>query len=134
MRGTGRSGTMQRMLGMRDLSSLDLQALPPEAVALIARLQQYVEQQAEQLAARDQALIERDGELARRQDLLQRKDRELAYREARIEKITFELARLKRWKFGAKSEAMNAEQRRLFEETLVEDEANLRAQLERLRQ
>ena len=57
----------------------------------------------------------------------------IALREAKIDKITFELARLKRWKFGAKSEAMNAEQRRLFEETLAEDEAGLREQLERLR-
>lgn len=54
-------------------------------------------------------------------------------REAKIEKINFELARLKRWTYGAKSEAMNADQRRLFEETLVEDEAALREQLYRLR-
>jgi hypothetical protein len=46
------------------------------------------------------------------QELLQRKERDLALREAKIEKITFELARLKRWKYAAKSEAMNAEQRR----------------------
>ena len=64
---------------------------------------------------------------------LQRKDRDIAWRDAKIEKITFELARLKRWKFGAKSEAMNADQRRLFEETIAEDEASLRAQLEQLR-
>ncbi len=43
--------------------------------------------------------------------LLERKDRDIAWRDAKIEKITFELTRLKRWKFGAKSEAMTAEQR-----------------------
>ncbi|MBC7940880.1 MAG: IS66 family transposase [Chitinophagaceae bacterium] len=114
------------MLGMRDLPPQNLQGLPPAAAELIAQLQQRVRHQEQQLA-------ERDHELAKRQELLQRKDRELALREAKIEKITFELARLKRWKFGAKSEAMNAEQRRLFEETLAEDEASLREQLERLR-
>ena len=36
---------------------------------------------------------------------------------------------LKAWKFGAKTEALDAEQRRLFEETLAEDEASPRAQL-----
>jgi len=129
------------MLGMRDLPPLDLQGLPPQAAALIAQLQQHVTLQEQQLAERDrklaerdQVLAERDKELAKRQELLQRKDREIALREAKIEKITFELARLKRWKFGAKSEAMNAEQRRLFEETLAEDEASLREQLARLRQ
>jgi transposase len=122
----GSYGTMPRMLGMRGLPSTDPQGLPPEVAALIARLQQQVQDQAQQLSERDQALAQRGA-------LLQRKDREIALREAKIEKIQFELARLKRWTYGAKSEAMNADQRRLFEETLVEDEAALRAQLERLR-
>lgn len=117
---------MPRMLGMRDLPPLDLQGLPPEAVALIAQLQQ-------RLSVQDQQLSQRDRELAQSQDLLQRKERDLALRDAKIEKITFELARLKRWKYGAKSEAMSADQRRLFDETLAEDEASLREQLERLR-
>ncbi|WP_374585416.1 IS66 family transposase [Ideonella dechloratans] len=114
------------MLGMRGLPSTEPQGLPPEVTALIAQLQQQVQDQTQQLAERDQALAERDAQL-------QRKDREIALREAKIEKIQFELARLKRWTYGAKSEAMNADQRRLFEETLAEDEAALRAQLERLR-
>ena len=36
---------------------------------------------------------------------------------------THELARLKAWKFGAKTERMNAGQRQMFEETAAEDEA-----------
>jgi len=122
------------MLGMRGALPVDLQGLPPEAAAVIAALQQRVQQQEQQLAERDHVIAQRDEQLAERQALLQRKDREIALREAKIEKITFELARLKRWTYGAKSEAMSAEQRRLFEETLSEDEASLRAQLERLRQ
>jgi transposase len=117
------------MLGMHDLPPLNLQALPPEAAAWIARWQ-HAEQQ---LALRNKALVERDRELGQARDLLQRKDRDIAWRDAKIDKITFELARLKRWKFGASSEAMNADQRRLFEETIAEDEASLRAQLEDLR-
>lgn len=117
------------MLGAHDLPPLNLQALPPEAATWIARWQ-HAEQQ---LALRDQALVDRDHELGQARDLLQRKDRDIAWRDARIEKITFELARLKRWKFGAKSEAMDADQRRLFAETIAEDEASLRAQLEQLR-
>jgi transposase len=107
------------MHGAQDLQPHDLQGLSPQATALFAQMQTQLEQQAD--------------ELQRRQQLIERKDREIALREAKIEKISFELARLKRWKFGAKSEAMNAEQRRLFEETLLEDEAGLREQLERLR-
>jgi transposase len=56
----------------------------------------------------------------------------IKWRDAKIENITFQLARLKDWKFGAKTERMNAEQRDIFEETLAADQASLEAQLEAL--
>ena len=103
---------MQRMLGPHDQPSIDEQQLSADVVAVIAQLRQCIE---------------------RKDSELQRKDREIAWRDARLEKINFELARLKRWKFAAKSEAMTAQQRALFEETLIEDEASLQAQLAALR-
>lgn len=53
----------------------------------------------------------------------------IKWRDAKIESITFQLARLKAWKFGAKTERMSAQQRSLFEETLAADQASLEAQL-----
>jgi len=104
------------MLGMRDLKPQNLKGLSQDAItALAAQMLGHIEQQARDLDAQ--------------QKLLQRKDRDIAWRDAKIEKITFELARLKRWKFGAKSEAMTAEQRQMFQDTLLEDEADLEAQL-----
>ncbi len=96
----------------RDLDSVDLKGLPAGAAALIEQLQQ---------------------ELQRKQILIERQTREIAWRDAKLEKVTFELARLKRWKFGASSEAMDAQQRALFEETMAEDEASLQAQLAALK-
>ena len=101
---------MLRMPGVA-AASIDLTSLPAEAAALIARLQQQAQAHAQELA---------------------RRDREIKFKDAKIERITFELARLKAWKFGAKTEAMNAEQRQMFEDTLAEDEADLEAQLEAL--
>ena len=95
---------MRGMFGEVASSRIDLTQLPPEAVALIERLQQQVQSQA----------------------------REIAWRDAKLEKVNFELARLKRWKFGAKTEAMTAQQRALFQDTLTEDEASLQAQLAEL--
>jgi transposase len=66
-------------------------------------------------------------------ELIQRQAREIAHKQAKLDKLTFELARHKAWRFGAKTEAMSAEQRALFEETWVEDEAGLQAQLRALR-
>lgn len=83
---------------------VDTTQLPPQAAELIARLQQQIQNQA----------------------------REIAWRDAKLEKINFELARLKRWKFGARAEAMTAQQRALFQDSLAEDEAGLRAQLAEL--
>jgi hypothetical protein len=89
------------MLGEVDAPCIDTTHLPPEAAALITRLQQQVQSQA----------------------------REIAWRDAKLEKVNFELARLQRWKFSAKTEAMSAQQGALFQGTLAEDEASLRAQL-----
>ena len=77
------------MLGMRGLPPVELQGLTPEAAALFAQMQQRIEQQ-DRRHLDDQAL-------------LQRKDREIALKEAKLEKGTFELARFKRWKVGARS-------------------------------
>ena len=95
---------MPGMLGDTAAFPIDMAQLPSEAAALIARLRQQVQAQA----------------------------REIAWAHAKLEKVNFELARLKRWKFGAKTEAMTARQRALFQEALAEDEASLRAQLAEL--
>ncbi len=114
---------MQRMLSMHDLKPQGLQSLPQESVtALAAQMLEHIRHQASELQSKGH-------ELELQQKLLQRKDRDIAYRDAKIEKITFELTRLKRWKFGAKSEAMTADQRQMFQDTLLEDEADLEAQL-----
>jgi transposase len=107
---------MQRMLSMRDFKPQDLQGLSQESItALAAQMLRHIEQQARDLEVQHK--------------LLECKDRDIAYRDAKIEKITFELTRLKRWKYGAKSEAMTTEQRQMFQDTLLEDEADLEAQL-----
>ncbi|BEP85082.1 hypothetical protein GmRootV77_01560 [Variovorax sp. V77] len=94
------------MQPLHDLKDEDLQGLAPEAIAALA-----------------QQMLQR----------LRQQDSEIKFKDTKIEKITFQLARLKAWKFGAKTEVMNAEQKRLFEETLAEDEASLQAQLEQAR-
>jgi transposase len=100
------------MLRMPDeAAAIDLTNLPAEVAALIARLQQQAQAHAQELAHRD---------------------REIAWRDVRIDKLNFELARLRRWKFDARTEAMTASQRLLFAETMVEDEASLKAKLAEL--
>jgi hypothetical protein len=98
------------MLCMRSAvaASTDLTSLPAEVAALIERLQQQARGDAQELA---------------------RRSRELTLAQAKIDKLNFELARLRRWQFDANTEAMTAAQRLLFAEALAEDEASLRAKL-----
>ncbi len=81
---------MRRMLSMRDLKAQDLQGLAPETVtALATQMLERLELQTRELEVK--------------QKLIERKDRDIAWRDAKLEKVTFELARLKRWKYGAMS-------------------------------
>jgi transposase len=97
------------MFDVRQLKPEDLQGLDADAATKIAML-----------------VLERVGAMS---DQLRERDQELKHKDAKLQKVIFELARLKAWKFGAKTEAMTADQRRLFEETLAEDEADLQAKL-----
>ena len=101
---------MLRMPG-ETATAIDLKSLSAQAAELIAQLQQQAQAHAQELA---------------------RRDREIAWRDVKIDKLNFEVARLKRWKFEAKTEAMTAAQRLLFAESMIEDEASLQAQLAEL--
>ncbi len=114
------------MLDVHTLKAEDLKGLSKSAVTeLAATLLAQLTAQGTQLSAQQTALQAKDEHIARR-------DRETKFKDTKIERITFELARLKAWKFGARTEAMNAEQRQMFEETAAEDEASLQAQLQAL--
>jgi transposase len=104
------------MLDVNMLKAADLQGLSKSAMAeLAAEMLVQMASMSTQLQARDkQAAVH---------------IREIKFKDAKLERITFELARLKAWKFGAKTERMNAEQRQMFDETAAEDEASLEAQL-----
>ena len=110
---------MNDMLDVQALKPGDLDRLAPqEKDALLLQMLSHIGQQSKALQVH-QAQIEQQ-------------DKALKFKDARIEKITFELQRLKRWQFGANSERMTAEQRQLFEETLVEDRESLQAELDAL--
>ncbi len=106
-------------LDVTALQAADLQGLSQGVIAELAtQMLARITLMGAQLEARDEHIA--------------RRDREIKFKDTKIERITFELARLKAWKFGAQTECMNAEQRQLFEKTVAEDEASLQAQLEAL--
>ncbi len=104
------------MLDVNTLKAADLKGLSKSAMAeLTAEMLARMTLMSTQLEARDKQVAAHI--------------REIKFKDAKLERITFELARLKAWKFGAKTERMNAEQRQMFDEAAAEDEASLEAQL-----
>jgi transposase len=104
------------MLDLRALKAQDISALNPSEWASFAeQLLAQINEQSRHIAAQARQ-IDSDAQA-------------IKWRDAKIESITFQLARLKAWKFGAKTERMNTEQRSIFEEALAADEASLEAQL-----
>lgn len=93
---------------LRVLSAAELAALAAQMLAHIGEQSRHIGEQDKRIDSQAQAI---------------------KWRDAKIESITFQLARLKAWKFGAKTERMNVEQREIFEETLAADQASLEAQL-----
>jgi transposase len=75
---------------------------------------------------------EQMAQVAQRDIIIARRDHEIAYKTAKIDKLTHELARLRRVQFSAKSERMNPEQRELFDEAMAADIAAVEAELEAL--
>jgi transposase len=83
-----------------------------------------------------QALLALMTEVAAKDELLERQRKEVAFKQALVDKLTHELAILKRLKFAATSEAfcagLSAEQRSLLDETLDADIAQALGEVERI--
>ena len=100
---------------VKTLSAGELAAMAMQMLAHMGEQRNHISEQNKQISEQDK--------------WIQSQAQAIKWRDAKIESITFQLARLKAWKFGAKTEAMNAEQRDIFEETLAADQASLEAQL-----
>jgi uncharacterized protein (DUF3084 family) len=89
-----RAAPSRSVIDASQLNRLDAQQLREVVASLMGRL---TTQQAE--------ISHRDTEIARRDSDIARREREIAFKQATIDKLTHEMAVLKRLKFAAKSEA-----------------------------
>ena len=71
--------------------------------------------------------------IAQRDEVIAQRDRLITFKDAKIEKLTHELARLRRVQFAARSERMDATQRELFDEAMAADIAAVENELASLR-
>src|SRR6185312_2931303 len=92
----------------RDVAHLSTQELRDLTTALIA-----------QLSVKDEQLTA--------------KDEELKFKQLKIDQLTHEMAVLRRWRFGRRSERLDPTQRSLLEESIDEDLEAISLELEALR-
>ncbi len=72
------------------------------------------------------------GQIAEREQTIAAKEREIHYRQAKIDKLTYEIAHLKRHKFGKSSEHLDAGQVSLLDEAIGADLEAIGQELEQL--
>jgi transposase len=99
----------------RDVAQLNTQELRDLTTSLIA-----------QLSAKNEQLSKKDEQLTA-------KDEELKFKQLKIDQLTHEMAILKRWRFGRRSEQLDPDQRSLLEESIDEDLEAISLELEALR-
>ena len=94
---------------------------------MVAALESLPGLNAEQLRALAAELIARIAQQSQEHAcVIAAKDSDILYRQAKIDKLTHELATLKRWKFGRSSEQLNGTQISLIEETIDADIAAIK--------
>lgn len=120
-------------------SNKGLQALASSLIAELARKDELLARRDRQIEQREQQIAERDHAIAQHAQNIEERDRALAaslqeLREANAlaEKLKFELARYRRWRFGKKSEALGADQIALWEAELDADIEAIEQRLENL--
>ena len=93
-----------------------------------------IEQQLESLSAQQlrELTTELMAQIIQREQAIASKDRELHYRQSKIDKLTHEIAVLKRNKFGKSSEQLESDQASLLDEAIDADLAAIEKELEQL--
>jgi transposase len=107
----------------RDLAQMDAEKLRDLAASLAA-----------QIAERDAQIHELDAQISARDAQIVRRDEELKHKQLKIDQLTHEMATLKRWQYGRRSEQLDAGQRSLLDDSIDADIAAIDLEIEALRE
>ena len=109
------------VVATESLASLNAEQLREMTSDLIAKI-----------ATQDAQIMQRDLQITSLNQAITSKDCEIKYRQAKIDKLTYEMAVLKRWKFGRSREQLDAAQASLLDETIDADIAAIEQELQDL--
>jgi len=115
-------------------STKGLQALASSLIAELARKDELLATRDHQIGRHEQQIAQHVQSIEERDRALAASLQELNEANALAEKLKFELARYRRWRFGKKSEALSADQIALWEAELDADIEAIEQRLENLQQ
>jgi transposase len=107
----------------RHWASMDAEELRDLTATLIA-----------QLAERDAQITDRDAQITERDARLATRDEQLKRKQLKIDQLTYEMATLKRWRYGKHSEQLDAVQRSLLDESIDADLEAISLEIEALQE
>ena len=114
----------------RKLAQMNAKELRNLTATLIAQLSD----REARLAEREALIMERDAEISARTAQLARRDEELKHKQLKIDQLTYEMATLKRWRYGRHSEQLDVVQRSLLDESIDEDIEAISREIEALKE
>jgi transposase len=106
----------------RELAQMDAEKLRDLAATLAA-----------QIAERDLQISKYDAQISEHETQLARRDEELKHKQLKIDQLTHEMATLKRWQYGRRSEQLDAVQRSLLDESIDADIEAISLEIEALK-
>src|SRR5271165_190118 len=112
----------------RKLAQMNVKELRNLTATLIAQLSD----REEKLAEREAQISERDAELSARTAQLASRNEELKHKQLKIDQLTYEMATLRRWRYGRHSEQLDVVQRSLLDESIDEDIEAISREIEAL--
>ncbi len=114
----------------RQWAQMNAQQLRDLAATLVSQL---AERDA-RISQHDTQISERDAELSVKEAQLASRNEELKRKQLKIDQLTHEMATLKRWQYGRRSEQLDAVQRSLLDESIDADLEAISLEIEALRE
>jgi transposase len=121
----------------RQWAQMNAEQLRDLAATLISQLAERdarISQHDNQIGERDAAISARDAELSVKEAQLASRNEELKHKQLKIDQLTHEMATLKRWQYGRRSEQFDAVQRSLLDESIDADLEAISLEIEALRE
>ena len=125
---------MEAPLQWAQMNAEQLRDLTATLISQLAERDARISQHDTQLSERDAAIRARDAELSVKEAQLASRNEELKRKQLKIDQLTHEMATLKRWQYGRRSEQLDAVQRSLLDESIDADLEAISLEIEALRE